>query len=111
MSDDEEFTDRVLGRVLAHLPAVPVPPGFEARLLAAYDAFQARRHAGFFGALRVAAEAVWPGAPLWAPLSAFACALVLGAGIGAAMPSAATQHTDFSLEKPATFTLALADQQ
>lgn len=107
MGSDEQFTDRAFAQLPAAVPGL----GFEVRLLAAYDAFQARRHDGIAGALRAAAEAIWPGAPLWAPLSAFACALVLGAGIGAALPSASTQRADFSLENPATFSLALADQQ
>jgi hypothetical protein len=105
-SSDRTFADRALSRLPAQVP----PPGFEAALLAAYDAWNAKRPAGrwaaFQAGLRQFSGAIWPGAPVWAPVSAFAFALLVGAGLGVALPSAlADEQPAFSLEQPASFSL------
>jgi hypothetical protein len=106
-SSDRTFADRALKRLAAKVP----PPGFEAALLGAYDAWTARRPQGrwaAFGAgLRQFSESIWPGAPAWAPASAFAFALLLGAGLGVTLPSIlADEQPAFSLEQPAAFSLS-----
>jgi hypothetical protein len=83
----------------------------EAALLAAYDGWNAARPKGQWAAFGQAArqfcEAIWPGAPLWAPLSAFAFALVVGAGLGVGLPSIlAGDQPAFSLEQPNSFSLS-----
>jgi hypothetical protein len=108
---DAEFAERALAR----LPAVTPAPGFEAALLAAYDGWQSRRPAGpwaaFQGAVHAFADLVWPGAPLWAPASAFAVALLLGVGLGAMLPSLGGGRMAFSLEQTPGFTLISPDPE
>jgi hypothetical protein len=106
-SSDRTFADRALKR----LPAEAPPPGFEAVLLAAYDAWNARRPQGRWAAFRAGllqfSESIWPGAPAWAPASAFAFALLMGAGLGVTLPSIlADEQPAFSLEQPAAFSLS-----
>ena len=71
---DADFTSRALAR----LPASASSPGFEAALLAGYEDWRGCRSAGFPAAIKAAvrgfANLVWPGAPVWAPASAFAVA-------------------------------------
>jgi hypothetical protein len=113
MTDD--ISDRAFAdRTFRHLPAVTPSPGLEAALLAAYDAWNAERPRGWWAARKAGlsgfCETVWPGAPLWAPVSALAVALLVGAGIGAALPATAdAEPTGFSLEQPASFTLVASD--
>ena len=109
-SSDRIFADRALKRLPAEVP----PPGFEAALLAAYDAWNAGRPQGrwaaFRAGLRQFSESLWPGAPVWAPASAFVFALLVGAGLGVALPSAlADEQPSFSLEQPSAFSLSAAD--
>ena len=106
---DAAFADRALDR----LPAASPAPEFEAALLAAYDGWQSRRPAGPWaglqGALRAFSVLVWPGAPLWAPASAFAVALLLGVGLGVMLPGIGGQRMPFSLEQTPGFTLISPD--
>jgi hypothetical protein len=108
---DAEFADLALAR----LPAVTPAPGFEAALLASYDSWQLRRPAGPWaglqGALRAFSDLVWPGAPLWAPASAFAAALLLGIGLGVMLPGVGGQRMAFSLEQTPGFTLISPDPE
>ena len=109
-SSDRIFMDRALRR----LPDEISPQGFEAALLTAYDAWNIRRPAGRWTALSAALrrffDSIWPDAPLWAPVSAFGLALLLGVGLGAALPSLLQQEQPvFSLEQPASFSLSSAD--
>jgi hypothetical protein len=104
---DEAEADRVwTAAVLACVPEVAASPGLAARLLAGFEARAARR--GWFAAW---GDAIWPGAPAWAPVSAFALALVVGIGAGAALPSRAVADADgaFSLAAPPSFNLASDD--
>ena len=61
--------------------------------------------------LRRFSETIWPGAPIWAPASALAAALLVGAGIGAAWPAMtqAEPVPGFSLERTASFSLLSPD--
>ena len=66
-----------------------------------------RSWAAFRAGLRQFSESIWPGAPAWAPASAFAFALLLGAGLGVTLPSIlADEQPAFSLEQPAAFSLS-----
>ena len=111
----DESSDRIFAeRALKRLPAEIPPLGFEAALLSAYDAWNERRPQGRWAALgaglRQFSESIWPGAPAWAPASAFAFALLLGAGLGVTLPSIlADEQPAFSLEQPSAFTLSAAD--
>ena len=111
----DESSDRIFAnRALSRLPAEVPPPGFQAALLTSYDAWNARRPEGRWAALsaglRQFSNSIWPGAPLWVPASAFACALVLGAGLGAALPPTVNDgQRGFSLEQPANFSLNAVD--
>lgn len=111
MTDDS--SDRVFAdRALKQLPAEVPPPGFERALLAAYDTWNARRADGLWAAFQAGfrrfSESIWPGAPLWAPASAFALALLVGGGLGAALPAMADEQPAFSLDQPASFSLSSA---
>ena len=105
---DRNFVDRALRR----LPQPALSSGFEAALVAGYDAWNAERKKGAWVAakagLRGFSDMIWPGAPLWAPASALAAALLMGAGLGVVLPAAAEQ-SGFSLEQPGSFTLFASD--
>jgi hypothetical protein len=108
---DQDFTDLAVRR----LPAAPPPPGFEAALLAAYDAWVEARPRGIRTALsaglRCFADLVWPGVPAWAPAVALAAALLMGAGLGTALPlTANNDDAAFSLEQPVAFSLLSSEQ-
>jgi len=103
---DQDFTQAALQRMPASRPS----PDLERALLAAYDAWNAKRGEGrwraFMAGARQFSDSIWPGAPLWAPATAFAFALLVGAGLGAALPSALMEvQPAFSLEQPASFNL------
>jgi len=103
---DRDFAQRALDR----LPASGPSREWERALIAAYDAWNATRPEGRWRALRAAlrhfSDSIWPGAPLWAPATAFAFALLVGAGLGATLPSALMEEQPaFSLEQPASFNL------
>ncbi len=105
-NSDRAFADRALSR----LPPPAPSQGVEAALLAAYDAWNAERSGGLWSVwktgLRRFSDAIWPGAPLWAPASALAAALLVGAGLGAALPAMiAAEPSGFSLEQPENFSL------
>lgn len=106
---DRDFVDRALRR----LPRPVLSPGLEAALMAGYDAWNAERNKGLWAAvkasLRGVSEMIWPGAPLWAPVSVLAAALLVGAGVGAALPAAQAEQSAFSLEQPGSFTLFASD--
>ena len=107
---DQAFTDRALKR----LPPTAPAPGLEAALLAAYDAWNAGRPNGRWAAWKAGmhrfSEIVWPGAPVWAPASALAVALLVGAGLGAALPGLTQEEqTGFSLERTSSFSLIPSD--
>lgn len=89
--DDGDFARRALARLDAAVP----PAGMGARLLAAYDAVLPRG-----GWLARLAELLWPGMPLWAPGAALAAALLLGVGVGVALPGPTKERMAFSLEDP-----------
>jgi hypothetical protein len=94
--DDTEFVTRALAR----LPELAPPPGLSRRILAGYDTRQAQ--GGLWTRL---CDIVWPGAPLWAPASAFGAALLLGVSLGAVLPAGGQSMLRFSLDQPASFTL------
>jgi hypothetical protein len=94
--DDRDFA----ARTLARLGALAPPPGLERRLLAAY-ATQARP-----GVLNRLAGLIWPGMPVWAPGAAFAAALLVGLGVGMAMPDPIlVERAGFSLVEPPSFSV------
>jgi len=111
---DENADRNLVDRMLSRLPQPAPSPGFEAALMAGYDAWNAEREKGVWAAvkagLRRFSETVWPGAPIWVPASALAAALLVGAGLGAALPVAiAVEQSGFSLEQPEGFTLLASD--
>lgn len=104
---DRDFAQRALNR----LPASGPSRDLERALIAAYDVWNATRSQGRWAALQAAlrhfSDSIWPGAPLWAPVSAFAFALIVGGGLGAALPSIVNDEQPvFSLEQPANFSLS-----
>ena len=102
---DETYADFV-ERTLELLPAVAPSAGLSAALLAAYDAQRAPR--GLWARL---CQIVWPDAPLWAPASAFAAALLLGVSLGVLLPGAGDEGTRFSLDQPSSFSLLTSDME
>lgn len=107
---DQDFADHAVKR----LGQPSVPAGLEAALLAAYDKWNAKRGktfwSGWQAALEVASDVIWPGAPLWAPASALAVALLVGASLGVVLPARMAQdQQSFSLEQPSSFSLLSSD--
>ena len=86
MQADDAWIEGVLDR----LPAVPVDPALEARILASFDDVTARRGRSIGYALyRLAArfrDAVWPGVPAWQPAAVLAASLLIGVGVGTYIP-------------------------
>lgn len=112
----EDISDRNFAqRALDRLPAFGPPRELERALIAAYDVWNATRPQGRWPALQAGlrhfSDSIWPGAPLWAPVSAFAFALLVGVGLGATLPTIVNdEQPGFSLEQPASFSLSSADQ-
>src|SRR5262245_47676311 len=79
-----EIDDATLDRLLATVAAPAVPAALEQRILAGFDRAQARWSLAKL--FRGAADAVWPGAPVWQPAGAFALALLIGVGVAAFAP-------------------------
>ena len=107
---DKSFAERAF----AQLPKVEPSPRLEASLLAAYDAWNRKRAAGRWSALKAGFgrvfDIVWPGAPPWVPASALAASLLLGAGAGATLPAMVdVEVPGFSLEHTGGFSLLSAD--
>ena len=77
---------------MARLEAARPPAGMRDRLLAAYDAQRPLR-------IRLA-ELLWLGMPAWTLAAALAASLLLGVGVGAALPGPTAERMAFSLEEP-----------
>lgn len=107
--NDTQFVNRAMAR----LPQAQVSPRLTDAMLAAFDEVQASQQAGVWAVLgagiRRLGDTVWPGAPLWAPASAFAAALVAGVSLGAVVPAMGDTRTYFSLDEPASFNLVTPD--
>ena len=82
--DDAAFADAIL----RSLPGTAVPAGLQVRILADFDRVAARRTSGL--AHRLAerwGELLWPGAPVWQPVSVLALSLAVGLTAGALVPA------------------------
>jgi hypothetical protein len=92
--DGTEIDDAALDRLLAQAPVPAASPALERRILADFD--RARTRWSFAKALRAAADAVWPGGPVWQPAGAFALALLIGVGVAVLAPFDIAQQDDAS---------------
>ena len=81
---EQDLDDAGLDRLLARIKAPAASPALSRRVLADFDRLAARP--GLSRSLRRLAEAVWPGAPVWQPVAAFALALAIGLGAAAMAP-------------------------
>ena len=84
--DDAAFAEAIL----KSLPTTAIPAGLQARILADFDRVAARRKSGL--AHRLAkrwSELLWPGAPVWQPVSVLALSLALGLTAGTFVPAVA----------------------
>jgi hypothetical protein len=91
-AQDAAQLDRLLARAA---PPPAVPPALERRILADFDAVQARRWT-FANLARRAADAIWPGAPAWRPACAFGLALLIGTSVAVFAPFDVPQQDDAS---------------
>jgi hypothetical protein len=100
-----------LDGALKGLPTVPVSAALQQSILVSFDAVAARRNAGFGGAMRRLAAAIWPGAPVWRPVAALAFSLVVGVMAGTLIPlkdavaDASEQAVSVALDTPPAFDL------
>ena len=100
-----------LDDVLKVLPTVPVPAALQENILSSFDAVVTRRDAGFVGAMRRLAAAIWPGAPAWRPAAALAFSLLIGVMAGTLMPledaiaDSNEQAASVALDAPPAFDL------
>ena len=80
-----------LDEALGALGPVSAPATLAVRLLDDFDTAMERRRSQIWPRIRAVAEALgyamWPGAPLWQPLSALGLALALGLLAGAVLPT------------------------
>jgi len=71
---------------LKALPTTPASPALEARLMADFDRLALAQGGRLSSALHWA-ERMWPGVPLWQPLSALALSLLIGLAAGTLVPA------------------------
>ncbi|MEI9930959.1 MAG: hypothetical protein WDM89_10510 [Rhizomicrobium sp.] len=94
--------------MLKALPTVPVSAALQQNILASFDVVVARRRAGVFARIR---DAVWPGAPVWRPITAVAFSLVIGVLAGTVVPLEGAmadnneQTASIALDAPPAFDL------
>ena len=85
--DDAAFADAIL----KGLPATAVPAALQARILADFERVAARRASRWTH--RIAqhwSELLWPGVPVWQPVSMLALSLIVGLTAGAFVPAVST---------------------
>ncbi len=88
----------LVGKLLQALPSAAVSPALEARILADFDRLAFARSNGWMAHFAVRwGELLWPGAPLWQPVSLLALSLVVGLTAGAFVPSATASDQSFAV--------------
>jgi len=92
--DVNELDDAVLDRLLDKAEPPAATAALERRILADFDRVQSRWSVAKL--VRDFSDAVWPGAPVWQPVGAFAVALVIGLGVAAFAPFDIAQQDDAS---------------
>jgi len=90
---DEKVDAAYAAKLLKALPTTAVSSSLEARILGDFDRLMlGQDHRGAQRIVARWAERLWPGAPLWQPLSALALSLLIGLAAGTLVP-ASTQTT------------------
>ena len=90
---DEKDDAVYAAKLLKALPTTAVSSSLEARILGDFDRLVLGQDHRFAPRLVTRwAERLWPGAPLWQPLSALALSLLIGLAAGTLVP-ASTQTT------------------
>jgi hypothetical protein len=96
---DVKFADDLLRR----LPTVPVSSALQSRILDDFDAVEARRRPGAL--VRLAQrwrDRVWPGAPVWQPISLLAFSLAVGLMAGTLVPASTLTTTTTTTDQMLT---------
>lgn len=91
---ENEQDAKFVNDLLRRLPTTPVSSALEARILADFDAVAAKRKPGAL--LRLARhwrDRVWPGAPVWQPISLLAVSLAIGLMAGTLVPTSTLTST------------------
>ncbi len=91
-----------VSELLRRLPTTSVPAALESRILADFDAVAAKRKPGaLVGLAQRWRDRVWPGAPIWQPISLLAVSLAIGLMAGTLVPAStlasSTTTTDQTL--------------
>lgn len=103
MAEKEPRNDAaVVDALIARLPTTAVPPSLEARILADFDRIAEAHEPGKIKRWALSwRDRLWPGAPVWQPVSLLALSLAIGLVAGAFVPAssltAATATTDQTL--------------
>ena len=91
---DEKDDAAYAAKLLKALPTTAASSSLEARILGDFDRLAlGLEHSGVQHLVARWAERLWPGAPLWQPLSALALSLLIGLAAGTLVP-ASTQTTN-----------------
>jgi hypothetical protein len=85
-----------LDATLDRVPSAAASASLNARVLAGFDAAAPHLRAGAFAPLTRAItrvrDLIWPGAPLWQPVSALALSLIVGLVVGVLVPADVYAH-------------------
>lgn len=99
---ENERDAKFVNDLLRRLPTTPVSSALQSRILADFDDVAAKRKPGAL--LRLVQrwrDRVWPGAPVWQPVSLLAFSLAIGLMAGTLVPAStftsATTTTDQTL--------------
>jgi hypothetical protein len=100
---ENEQDAKFVNDLLRRLPTTPVTPALESRILADFDEAAAKRAPGAL--LRRAQhwrDRVWPGAPVWQPISLLAFSLAIGLMAGALVPTSTIASTTTTTDQTLT---------
>jgi hypothetical protein len=103
---ENERDAKFVNDLLRRLPTGPVSSALQARILADFDSVATRRKPGALWRLAQRwRDRVWPGAPVWQPISLLAFSLAIGLMAGTLVPTSTLTSTTTTTDQ----TLASVD--
>jgi hypothetical protein len=96
-----------IDRALDTAPDVTVSAALSARILDSFDRMASRPSVQWF--IRMVANVVWPGAPVWQPSAALAASLVVGLMLGVMLPLGSQAQSAHTTDVSAAFSPVASD--